>query len=125
MLLVDGGWIEAVPVKTAHELGASCAIGVDIQAGMQQEDAAGSALDIVFRADKATRNALLDEKNRYADFMIKPEIGDYHWADFSNMDLFIQRGRETAESCLGEIKHILGRRKAKGPLSRITRFMRE
>lgn len=91
MQLVDGGWVERVPVICARDMGADVVIAVDVSSEMPKfEDTSG--LDIVLRADAVTRvflnELLLDE----ADVSIHPAVGEVHWADFSNPRELIRQG---------------------------------
>ncbi len=90
MLLVDGGWVERVPVLCAQDMGADLVIAVDVSSDVTPfEDTSG--LDIVLRADAVSRIYLNEILARQADVVIHPEVGATHWADFSNpRDLFKQ-----------------------------------
>jgi NTE family protein len=97
MLLVDGGWVERVPVICARNMGADIVIAVDVSSEMAKFEET-SGLDIVLRADAVTRvflnGLLLDE----ADLFIHPKVGDVHWADFSDPKVLIRQGeRATLE----------------------------
>jgi NTE family protein len=91
MILIDGGWVERVPVIAAQNLGADVIIAVDVSSEISKfEDTSG--LDIVLRADAVTRvflnSLLLDE----ADVTIRPHVGEVHWADFSDPRDLIHQG---------------------------------
>ena len=54
MLLVDGGWVERVPVRCARDMGADIVIAVDVSSEIGKfEDKFG--LDVVIRADAVSR----------------------------------------------------------------------
>ncbi len=90
MLLVDGGWVERVPVPSAWDMGADIVIAVDVSSDVEIfEDKSG--LDIVLRADAVSRIYLNEILVRDADVVVHPIVGETHWADFSNpRDLFKQ-----------------------------------
>ncbi|MHB8846040.1 MAG: patatin-like phospholipase family protein [Nitrospirota bacterium] len=95
MMLVDGGWVERVPVICAQNMGADVVIAVDVSSEIAKfEDTSG--LDIVLRADAVTRvflnELLLDE----ADVAIHPAVGHVHWADFSDPRELIRQGELAA-----------------------------
>lgn len=102
-ILVDGGWIDAVPVEAAYRLGADFVIGVDVSNTLNGYEELGTGLDIVFRADAITRQVLANERLRKADVVLTPETWKIHWADFSQAAEVIRRGRREAEAHLGEI----------------------
>jgi NTE family protein len=94
MLLVDGGWVERVPVRCAKDMGADIVIAVDVSSEVGRfEDKFG--LDVVLRADAVSRIYLNEILVQEADVVIHPAVGNRHWADFSNpRDLY--REGETA-----------------------------
>jgi len=100
MLLVDGGWVERVPVLCARDMGADIVIAVDVSSDVAPfEDSSG--LDIVLRADAVTRIYLNDLMVQGADVSIRPSVGSTHWADFSNpKDLFRQGETAALEKLL-------------------------
>jgi NTE family protein len=91
MQLVDGGWVERVPVICARDMGADVVIAVDVSSEIPRFDGS-SGLDIVLRADAVTRvflnELLLDE----ADVKLHPKVGNVHWADFSNPRGLVRHG---------------------------------
>ena len=107
MLLVDGGWVERVPVIAAQNMGADVIIAVDVSSEIAKFDES-SGLDIVLRADAVTRvflnSLLLDE----ADVAVRPEVGDIHWADFSDPRGLMRKGElATLESIVDIRKAII------------------
>ncbi len=108
-LLVDGGWINAVPVETAIGLGADFVIGVDVSRTIGEFEEPASGLDIVFRCDTISRYALSTEKLRRADIVLTPEVRHLHWADFSNAEEVIRKGREELERNIDAIRRALRR----------------
>jgi NTE family protein len=102
--LVDGGWVDAVPVEPAVQLGADFVIGVDIDHRFNDFDTSSSGLEIVFRADMVTRHALAREKLKMADIILRPKVENTHWADFSRIDDQIQKGRDEVIPRIAEIK---------------------
>lgn len=107
MQLVDGGWIDAVPVSPAKGLGADIVIAVDVGCDLGKVEEMGSGLDIVFRADAAARNALSNLQLQHADLVICPSVGINHWADFSRAEEIIAEGRQATFNHLAEIKALL------------------
>ncbi|MDX2495416.1 MAG: patatin-like phospholipase family protein [Desulfuromusa sp.] len=107
MKLVDGGWINAIPVVPAKELGADIVIAVDVGSDFSQNEQFDSGLDVVLRADTATRNALSNLQLKQANIVICPAVGINHWADFSRADEIIAKGRDAALKRMPEIKKML------------------
>lgn len=107
MKLVDGGWIDAVPVGPAKEMGADIVIAVDVCCEFSRDDSSASGLDVVFRADAATRNALANLRLKQADLIICPPVGINHWANFNRAEEIINKGRYAALERMPEIKKLL------------------
>lgn len=106
-LLVDGGWAEAVPVAAARQLGADFVIAVEVGDPVAEFDPPRNALDVIGRADALARCALANLQLADADFVLTPENGVSHWADFSTAEQAIQRGEEEIERRIGELQATL------------------
>jgi NTE family protein len=103
LLLVDGGWVERVPVLAAREMGADVVIAVDVSSEIVEfEDKSG--LDIVLRADAVTRVYLNELLASNADVVIHPDVGTTHWADFSDPRGLFKQGEVAALERLMVIK---------------------
>lgn len=107
MLLVDGGWIDAVPVAPCRELGAELVVAVDVCSDIGGSEGTANGVEIVFRADAATRNALSDLQLQQADLVIRPDVGNNHWADFSQPERMIEEGYKAARDALPKVKRLL------------------
>jgi NTE family protein len=105
--LVDGGTIDLVPVQPASELGASLVIAVDVSKGIDSLFELSCGIDVVIRSEKITANALTQIRIQRADLVLKPDVQDVFWADFSKFDHCIQKGEEEANRSLNEIKKLL------------------
>jgi len=108
MLLVDGGWVERVPVLCAWEMGADIVIAVDVSSDVATFGEK-SGLDIVLRADAVTRIYLNEILARQADVVIHPAVGETHWADFSNPKDLIKEGETAALEKLIAIRTLIHR----------------
>ena len=108
MLLVDGGWVERVPVLCARDMGADIVIAVDVSSMVEPFEET-SGLDIVLRADAVTRIYLNELLARDADVLIHPKVGETHWADFSNVKGLYKEGEDAALEKLVVIKSTIHR----------------
>ncbi len=108
MLLVDGGWVERVPVLCGWDMGADVVIAVDVSSDVEPFDDK-SGLDIVLRADAVSRIYLNQILVREADIVIHPAVGSTHWADFSNPRNLIEQGETAALEKLISIKTLIHR----------------
>lgn len=108
MLLVDGGWVERVPVLCAWDMGADIVIAVDVSSDVATFEEK-SGLDIVLRADAVTRIYLNEILARDADVVIHPAVGDTHWADFSNPKSMFKHGETAALEKLIAVRTVIHR----------------
>jgi len=108
MLLIDGGWVERVPVRCARDMGADIVIGVDVSSEVATfEDKSG--LDIVLRADAVSRIYLNEIMIKEADALIHPDVGATHWADFSDPVNLFRAGETAALEKLIAIRAVIAR----------------
>ena len=109
MLLVDGGWVERVPVLCARDMGATIIIAVDVSSSVETFDDDKSGLDIILRADAVTRIYLNELLVKAADVVIHPAVSHTHWADFSNAKLMYKQGEIAALEKLVAIRSVIHR----------------
>jgi len=112
-LLVDGSWAEAVSVRAARELGADFVIAVDVGDSASFSYAPRNTLDVIARADALVRSALVKEQLKSADFLLCPQNGVAHWADFSTAGQAIVRGEEEVDLRLAALRLAVGKAKWK------------
>ncbi|MCX5839332.1 MAG: patatin-like phospholipase family protein [Deltaproteobacteria bacterium] len=106
-LLADGGITSLVPVLTAREAGADAVIAVVVD---REENVSGefqTAQEVFNRAGDITSDKLQEVELMQADVVIRPRIGDLHWADFARAKGLIQEGETAARLALGEIREAM------------------
>ncbi len=107
-LLVDGGWVERVPVRCARDMGADIVIAVDVSSEIGRfEDKFG--LDVVLRADAVSRIYLNELLIQEADIVMHPAVGATHWADFSNPRELFRQGEAVALEKLVSVRTVIHR----------------
>ncbi|MDQ5985375.1 MAG: hypothetical protein CSYNP_01084 [Syntrophus sp. SKADARSKE-3] len=102
-LLTDGGVSSLVPVHAARKAGADFVIAVMVDRGLTTADAMGTAQDIISRAGEITANRLVEAELADADVVIRPDVGDLHWMDFSHAGDLVRKGEAAACMALGQI----------------------
>jgi len=117
-VLIDGGWVDKIPVLPAFMLGADVVIAVDITAELEDTKEYDRGVDIMIRANAIKDAALIENSRRTADILIEPAVKDVHWADFTAFERCIQAGDEAASRKIPEIKKILRRERWLGLLRR-------
>lgn len=102
-LLIDGGWVAPIPVDACRALGANFVIAVDISADLEERMDFHRSINIFLRSNSIARQKLRELQTSRADFVIRPSVGDQHWADFSKVDEVIKLGEEAANRVLKEV----------------------
>lgn len=108
-LLVDGGWIDKVPVLTAYRLGADVVIAVDISAEYEGSADADRGVDVMMRANAIRDSVMVRLSCRMADVVVEPAVKRIHWADFSALDRMIVAGDDAVRGRLDVIRRRIGR----------------
>jgi len=99
-LLVDGGWVNQLPVDTARSLGVDFVLAVNVARELEQDFSTETGLDIIRRSNAITRTVLNEIQAREADGVIDPEVGGISWAEFGCVNECMQRGRLAARQFL-------------------------
>lgn len=108
-LLVDGGWVDPVPVKPARAMGADFVIAVDISSDPLETGGFDRGVDLVFRTNALARHHLKELQIEGANFVLRPDVGEIHWADFGRIREVIERGRNAVAGSLDAIReHLSG-----------------
>jgi NTE family protein len=105
--LIDGGWVDKVPVLPAFYLGADVVIAVDITAELEEVRDYRRGVDIMVRANSIKDAALVDYSRRMADVVVDPDVGDIHWAYFSAFERCIEAGDEAASRVVPRVRDMM------------------
>ena len=103
-LLIDGGWINKIPVIPALRLGADVVIGVDVSKEIEDTSGFRNGLNIMVRANAVKTEALKEMQCRFADVLIEPDVDHVHWADFSAVVECIALGEAAARENIDAIR---------------------
>ena len=110
-LLIDGGWVNPIPVELAYRRGADFVIAVNTAESILKVKGLNNGLDLVLRADAIVRSQLTKVIAQKADVVICPDVGQVHWADFSRPEDYFRKGVEAAKDKIKEIQHRIRRKK--------------
>jgi NTE family protein len=103
-VLVDGGWVDNVPVAPAIAMGAHLVVASDACLDIPYlGPLPTSAIESLFRCNEITRITLNRHRGGHADVKIVPEIGPLSWANFSEIDRCLSAGRAALKA---KLKHI-------------------
>ena len=103
-ILVDGGIVDVVPIETAQSLGANFVIGVNVSQTIKKRVEFNNAVEIFFRSDSITSAELRKLQLSFADVVITPKVGRFHWSDFSKPEQCVREGEIAAQNTILELK---------------------
>ncbi|MDH3786191.1 MAG: patatin-like phospholipase family protein, partial [Acidobacteriota bacterium] len=106
-VLIDGGWIDKVPVLPAFTMGADVVIAVDINADLVESKNYRKGVDIMFRANSIKDATLVSLQCGMADVVVRPAVSHIHWADFTAWERCIEAGERAAEEAVPAIRDLL------------------
>ena len=110
-ILVDGGIVDVVPIEAAQSLGANFVIAVSVSQTIKKRAEFNNAIDIFFRSDSITSAELRKLQLSFADVVITPKVGRFHWSDFSKPEQCIREGEIAAQNAISELKKKMKRAK--------------
>ena len=105
MMICDGGGPFRVPVDACRDMGAEFVVAVDIPAF--EETNFGTGLDLILRSNTVARQRLNRFVTAGADFVIRPDVTDYHWADFINGAEARERGYAAGKAAVPVLQDLL------------------
>ena len=103
-ILVDGGIVDVVPIEAAQSLGANFVIGVNVSQTIKKRAEFDNAVEIFFRSDSITSAELRKLQLSFADVVITPKVGRFHWSDFSKPEQCVREGEVAAQNAILELK---------------------
>ena len=109
--LVDGGWINRVPVRPVKAMGADFVIAVIGAEGPDDSEDCQTGLGIVMRTNEIVRCALSQLQMEEADIILRPDVSSVHWADFRRLDECLRAGEQAALGQMDDIRRGIKRKK--------------
>lgn len=106
-LLIDGGWVDKIPILPAFRLGADVVVAVDISAELEDGKVYKRGLDVFLRANSIKDAVLVGFIRRLADVVIQPAVRRVHWADFEQVDYCISAGDHATADAVPRIRELL------------------
>jgi NTE family protein len=104
-LLSDGGICSMVPAHVARKRGADTVIAVVVDRSLTLQDELRTGKDIYARASDVMSRHLVGYDLAAADIVIRPDVGNLQWADFSQALHLIEAGAKAARDNLHAIRH--------------------
>ena len=106
-LLCDASPLVPVPVIAARQAGAGRVIAVDISSSIPEASVAPTGTDVVMRLTAACSEKNAQIELASADVIVRPEVGELFWSDFSGVERLVEVGRRAVTDKLDEIRAIL------------------
>ncbi|HKE10589.1 MAG TPA: patatin-like phospholipase family protein, partial [Myxococcota bacterium] len=103
---VDGGVVDPVPADAARRLGAEVVIAVAIPPDMPQ-DTPTNPVVIAYRAVTIMASLIGELRSHEADVVIRPDVGNVAFDDFSQKKRLIEAGEVAARAALPEIRQAI------------------
>lgn len=100
MLLCDIGVIESIPSMIANSYASDLTIAVDAGQDPMKIDHCDTALDVMMRLDDICERMMRRHVVNAASVIIRPDVGNVAWFDFSQPDRLIELGRAAGRIAL-------------------------
>ncbi|MEW5763411.1 MAG: patatin-like phospholipase family protein [Acidobacteriota bacterium] len=108
--LVDGGFVDKVPVEVAIRLGADVVLAVNVGLDVDRNgDVQKRGATISARANAIMSEALTEIQTRFADVLICPDVQSVHWADFRSVERAVPLGEAAARKAMPQVRKALRR----------------
>lgn len=112
---VDGGVVNPLAADVARRFGAEVVIAVDISSSVETIAPKGT-VDTIMRAIDIMYNKIAATQMKYADVVIKPQVGHIGSSDFSKRHEAIMEGEKAAVEAMPAINQIIAKLKQEGRL---------
>lgn len=103
LMLLDGGIVENVPIKTVKEMGAEFVIAVDLNAYQTYENP-DNIIDVVLNSFNFIMKKSDELQTKAADLLIQPDLSAFNRSDTNQVDDLIKQGYEDAKKMLEKLK---------------------
>jgi NTE family protein len=109
-LLVDGGVSHNIPTPDDEQARNAPhppnVVAVDVQGSPASFGEFERGSDVLARTDQITSQRLNEFYLERADLVLKPDVGDHHWADFGNLEGLLEAGRAEVAAHEAELERL-------------------
>jgi NTE family protein len=104
-LLVDGGFVEHLPLEVVRDLALDLVIAVAVHSDLKPRDGLGSSVDVAVQVVRLSswRNMERALERGGVDLLIRPNVDSFSSGDFPHSQAIMDRGEEAARAA----KHTL------------------
>lgn len=111
---VDGGVLDKLGVETAARVGAERVVVFDVSDEKLPDSLPKSGFDVMLKTEEIASEHRRNVQLERASLVIKPIKGNFHWADYSAADDFMQMGYEAANAHMHDIRGVANNRRLFG-----------
>ncbi len=105
-ILVDGGVVDNIPVEPIKTIGAETILAINLSGRPKFRGEPDTGFRINLRAQSFMRYYLNEKILALSDLVLAPDVAQFHWADFSPIEGLVEKGRETVEKSIKQVKSI-------------------
>jgi NTE family protein len=105
-VLVDGGVLNNLPADLARKAGMDIVVAVDVEREYEEREPK-SLFEVVYRSYTLMTREVRRTRLRYADIVIRPEVGHIAALDTTKAKECIEAGERAAEKKINELKSLL------------------
>jgi NTE family protein len=99
-LLCDIGVLESLPMSVSRGYSSDLTIGVDVGSELQTIEHMDTAIEVMIRMQDIGERLHRQSAVEANDWVIRPQVGDRPWYDFSHPERLIEAGRLAAQEFL-------------------------
>jgi NTE family protein len=114
MLLVDGSFIDTVPVRYVKQHGCDIVIAVDVSSPIDAIKMPKRGIDLIWRSNAILRHIAKEEQLREADIVIKPQLNGFEWTDFGKYNDMIKQGVQAVELQINKLSGLMNTKAQRG-----------
>ncbi len=107
LMLVDGGLVENLPIKSAEELNPDIIIASDATSALKKRDELIYPWDIADQIVSIPSRKVWEDNIKNADVLVRPSIEKRKNDDFKNLDAVVLAGYNATKKRISEIKRIV------------------
>lgn len=104
MLLSDVGVVESVPALVAKSYASDLTIAVDVGQDHTKIKACNTAIEVLMRVDDICEQLIRRKILEAADVIVRPNVGNVAWFDFSEPERLMDEGRAAGHRALGAMQ---------------------
>ncbi|WP_149498638.1 patatin-like phospholipase family protein [Roseiconus lacunae] len=94
LLLTDIGVLDSIPVQSALSYGLGRTIAIDVSSDLRRHDSFRTTVDVMMRMEEIGEVICRRQALSLADVVIRPDVGNHPWYDFTQPETLIEHGRQ-------------------------------